>query len=140
MLALSLAYVLAFSLDLADQLSALFAQPQTWAVVLSLLTPAAIAVIKQPAIPDRFDRPIAWAFALTVGFLTVYTAGQFNPADLLTSLVLVVAATEASYKVIWKGTYPLTFLQALTDVLKPKVPSTGPAERRPKDAAYRRRN
>lgn len=139
MFSLTVAYVLAFSIDLWGQLAALFEQPQTWGVILSLIYPLAIAVLKQPAIPDRFDRPIAWGFSFVAGVITVALAGGLDLTSLVTTIPLVVVATELSYKRIWKGTYPLGFVQAFTDVLrgKPIPPANGPEQSGRKDALYK---
>lgn len=116
MFTLFMGYLLALSFDPISALVALVHQPQFWVSVLSLLTPLAIAVLKQPGLPEKWHRPLAWLFAGLVGLLTVYTAGQLNPADLFSSLLLIVAATEASYKVIWKGTYSLSLWEAFTNL------------------------
>lgn len=140
MFSLTVAYIMAFALDLTGQLAALFEQPQTWGVILSLIYPLAIAVLKQPAIPDRFDRPIAWAFSFVAGVLTVYLTGGLDLANLVTTIPIVVVATELAYKRIWKGTYSLGFLQAFTDVLRGKPIPSGDFQSEPARKSKVRRN
>ncbi|HET9653820.1 MAG TPA: hypothetical protein VFP72_00565 [Kineosporiaceae bacterium] len=74
-------------------------------LVLAVLTPLVTAVAQQPRWTSRTRSIVGALVSLVVGFLTVATAGKLgDTSTLLTTLALVVAAAEASYQKLWRGT------------------------------------
>lgn len=86
-----------FALDLSGLLN----QPQAWGIIAGVLTPLLVEVVKQPALPSRWVRPLALLVSVVVGFLTVLASGTLDPTNLLTTIAVVLAASEAAYRKLW---------------------------------------
>lgn len=95
-------------------LIALASQPQFWAVLLAPLNSVAVSVIKQPGTPKWAKVALMVVCSLGLGLLSVYAVGQFNPADLLTTFGLAIAATELAYRKLLRKTGVSIDIEALT--------------------------
>lgn len=102
--------------DVGDLLVALTAQPQAWGTLLGVGAPLLVAVLKQPWVAPRFHRPLAVAVAGLIGLATVLAAGQFNPADLVTTLALVLIASQTTYVTFWKPRQITARVESATNV------------------------
>ena len=79
-----------------------FEHPQLAGAILGLLTPLLVSAIKQPGLSTTQRRLIAYAAALVVGALTVLASGGYTGADLVSTLLITIAASQAAYAELWK--------------------------------------
>lgn len=76
--------------------------PETWALLLGLVTPLATAVVQQPTWPKPLRTAVAVLAALVVGTITVLANGNFNTADWFTTVAVCLVAAQTAYHAIWK--------------------------------------
>lgn len=102
--------------DLGAFLDALVASPQSWGTLLGIGTPLLVSVLKQPWITPRWHRPLAFLVAGLVGLATVLAADQFNPTDLISTIALVLIASQTAYSTYWKPSLIATTVEFATNL------------------------
>lgn len=88
--------------------------PQLVGAALGLLTPLLVEVIKQPGLSKTRQKFLAYGVAGLLGLLTVIAAGQFNAADLSSTVLIVIAASQAAYAEVYKESGINTLIAAKT--------------------------
>lgn len=78
--------------------------PQLVGGLLGLIAPGLIEAIKQPTFTAAQRRFLSYAVAGLIGLLTVISLGQFNPADLSSTILITIAAAKVTYSEVWKPT------------------------------------
>lgn len=78
--------------------------PQAVGALLGLLVPLLVSALKQPSLSASRRRALAYAASAIVGILTVISMGQFNLADLTSTLLITIAVSQATYAELWKPT------------------------------------
>lgn len=73
-----------------------------WALIIGFLMPLLVAVIEQPKWPDWVRAVVAAILCICAAVVQVYVMGQFNPADLATSILIILVEAIAVYQAFWK--------------------------------------
>lgn len=73
-----------------------------WALIIGFLMPLLVAVIEQPKWPDWVRAVVAAILCIIAGGMQVYVMGQFNAADLTTSILIILVEAIAVYQAFWK--------------------------------------
>lgn len=87
---------------------------QMWALIVGFLAPPVIAVAQQPSWPDWLRSLVTVAFSVVAGTGTVWLTGNFEPADLVSSVLLILVTSIAAYKGVWKPTTIAPKIEAAT--------------------------
>lgn len=103
-----------------DLLALVLEHPQLAGGILGLITPLLVSAINQPGLSTRQRRTIAYAAALTVGALTVISTGQYNAADLVSTLLVTIAVSQAAYAELWRPSGVAAAVEARTVLVKPE--------------------
>lgn len=90
--------------------------PQAIGALLGLLVPLLVAALKQPGLSPGGRRALAYAASAVVGVLTVISMGQFNLADLTSTLLVTIAVSQATYAELWKPTGAAAAVEKRTNV------------------------
>lgn len=82
---------------------------EAWAVLLGLVTPLLASVINQPRWSAAQRRVFSIVTAVLVGVVNLLVQGGFDIttltwANALSSLVLLIGASQAAYTFLWKPT------------------------------------
>ena len=90
-----------------------------WAVLLGIITPLLISVLNQPRYSDATRRVLAIAVAVAVGVVNLLVQGLLDIstitwANALSSLVLVIGASQAAFALLWKPTGASTKVENAT--------------------------
>jgi hypothetical protein len=79
-------------------MSAIWGDSESWGLLLGFLAPLAIAIIEQPTWSRTARWVVGWACAIIIGLVTCLANGDFtHGATVLRTIVLVIAASEATY-------------------------------------------
>lgn len=78
--------------------------PQLVAGLLGLIAPALIEVVKQPGLSALQRRLLAYTVSAVIGLLTVISLGQFNLADVSSTILITIAAAQVTYAEVWRPT------------------------------------
>lgn len=73
-------------------------------LLVGAITPPITALVQQPTLPRKLRITIALAVSVILGAALAVSTGQTDPADLAGTIAAVVAASEAVYHKLWKGT------------------------------------
>jgi hypothetical protein len=75
------------------------------AAVIAVITPLLIAIVNQPRLTSGWRLFIALSVSTVVGVLTAAANGDLGAnQSTVTSIFVVIAATQASYKYLWADT------------------------------------
>lgn len=84
---------------------------ESWAVLLGLATPLIVSAVSNPRLSSQARRFLAIGIAVVVGVVNLAVQGAFETLaggltweTALSTLVLVVGASQAAYALLWKPT------------------------------------
>jgi hypothetical protein len=106
---------------ICDLLAREFDHPQLAGGLLGLLVPASESEHKQPGLKPSAQRALAYALAAIVGALTVISTGQYNGADLVSTLNVTILASQAAYGELWKPTGAAAAIEKRTNLTRPEL-------------------
>ena len=72
-----------------------------WSLIVGTVLPPLIAIIQQPGWKTWVRTVVAVIIAIIAGFGTVYFLGGINTEDWITSTLIVLVASIATYKGMW---------------------------------------
>ena len=102
MFGFALLFIVAQVVAIGDLLSAVIEHPQLLGLLLGAATPLAVEVVKQPGLRPAVQRALAIGLSGVIGLLTVLTAGDADPADVISTIILTITASQAAYADLWK--------------------------------------
>lgn len=76
--------------------------PKGWTAVLALVAPIIIAVLKQSGYTKAQNSLIALSVCLGIGIFDVYYLGLTDPGDIAETVLYVLTAAFASYKMLFQ--------------------------------------
>lgn len=100
----AMVFAVALVADLGSLLKLVLDNPQLVAAALGLFAPAIIEAVKQPGLSPSRRRLLAYGVSGLIGLFTVISLGQFNLADLTSTILITIAASQATYAEVWKPT------------------------------------
>lgn len=87
----------------------------SWALILGVLTPLLTSLVQQPKWTDRVRSIVGAVVAVVVGVLTVLANGGFeDTTSALGVIAIVLVASQASYRNLWKPTLVAPKIEAAT--------------------------
>lgn len=85
-----------------------------WSLIVGFLSPIAISLIQQPTWSDAVRAVVAFLFSAVVAVPTAYFAGDLEGRDYVSSGLLILVTTVATYKNFWKPTAIAPKVEAAT--------------------------
>lgn len=91
-------------------------------ILVGFLLPHAIAIVNQSHWPARAKSASAFVVCAVAAGFTTWIAGDFDAADLTTSVLVIFGAAHASYRAIWHPTGIPQAIEKKTTVTEPPPP------------------
>lgn len=76
---------------------------ETWAVLVGAFLPALVAFVNRAEWPSWAKALVALGSSVLAGTVTALLSGEFTGASWITSIGVVLGASQASYLLWWKG-------------------------------------
>lgn len=75
-----------------------------WGALFGMLVPFLVALVDQPEWSSQKRQIAALGVSVVAGMGTVLGSGDFDPTNWVATITAVVAASQASYTLLWKPT------------------------------------
>lgn len=75
-----------------------------WAIIIGFMLPALIAFVNQVDWSSQSKGIVALISSLVAGTGTAYFAGQWQPEDVVRSIMIVLILSQIAYVTFWKPT------------------------------------
>jgi hypothetical protein len=93
-------------------------------VVIGFLSPPVLAVIQQTPWKPPIKAVVTFIWAIVLGALTTYFAGEWSAKNVVTVILVVLATAVATYQAWWKNFAWIRMLERSTSYW----PKTGPVK------------
>lgn len=94
----------------------LLASMQSWGLILGVLSPILISVVQQPSWSGQVRTLVGVVVSLAIGVLTVLANGGADLKDWLATLALVLVASQATYRGIFKPSGAADAIEKVTSL------------------------
>jgi hypothetical protein len=105
-----------------------------WSLIVGTVLPPIVAIIMQPSWPQWARTVVAVLASLVAGFGTVWFSGQWSMDDWVTSTLIVLVTSIATYKGLWTPTGIAQKVEAATSpkpVVVPPAPEPVAVAKKP---------
>lgn len=87
---------------------------EMWSLVVGFFMPLIIAAVQRSSWSNPVRALVALVMCIIAAFGTVWLAGDFNTDDVVSSILLVLVTSIATYKGLWKPTEVAPKIEAAT--------------------------
>lgn len=75
-----------------------------WAVIVGFISPLLIAAVQQPKWTTRSRAIVTFVWAVVVGSVTAFLSGDLNGRTLISTVLLILVVSVATYRGLWQPT------------------------------------
>jgi len=87
---------------------------EMWSLLVGFFMPLVIAAVQRSTWTNPVRALVALLMCIVAAFGTVWFAGEFDTNDIISSILLVLVTSIASYKGLWKPTAVAPKIEAAT--------------------------
>lgn len=99
-----------------------------WNAIVAAGLPMLLAILQQPTFPRWARATITLVASIIGGLATTYFSGQWNPEDVVTSVLTIFAATLAFHTAFFKPTGITDAIENATSSSSLPPPVSGPGD------------